>query len=252
MRLTSWLLLLICSFASVFSYADEAEVPITSVVIADGAVEFAPGILPVKQSLTLAYERLGISVEWLTLPSARALKYSNEGRFDGEFLRAEAVVNEGYNELIKVPVPLISTGIHLYCLREQFCQSIAEAEKLIGYNINIKYIKILCAERKLNCVGFYPNEVTFEALLENRVDAFLATDVEAAKGLSELSPLFYQSEQVSSIEAFHYLHKKLEFLIPRLTEELIKLEHEGLRPNLKEAAKKALEKTGKIIPVSSK
>lgn len=251
MRLTSLLLFGVLIFGSFISQANETGLPVKSVVLAEAMTKYMPGILPVKQSLELAYERLGISVEWLSLPSGRALKYTNEGRFDGEFLRAESVVNEGYSSLIKVPVALVSSDIHLYCLREVFCQPGGESLKLIGYNINIKYFKMLCSQLKLNCIGFYPSKITLEALLESRVDAFIATEVEIAKGLDELSPLFYQSEVLGSIEAFHYLHKKLESLVPSLTEELNKLEHEGLRPNLKEQAKNALEKTGKIIPVSS-
>ena len=251
MRLTSLLLLCVLTIGPAHTYANEASSSVKSVVIAEAMTEFTPGLLPVKQSLELAYRRLGIDVEWLSLPSERALKYTNEGRFDGEFLRAESVVSQGYNDLVKVPVSLVDTDIHLYCLKALYCQESGTSEKLVGYNINIKYFKNLCEQKGLNCIGFYPSSEPFKALLHGRVDAFMATEVEVAKSIDELSPLFYRSGLVSTIEAFHYLHKKLEFIIPELTEELIKLEQEGLRSDLKEQVKKVLEKTGKVIPVSS-
>lgn len=247
---TRWLVFigLMLVFSSTLHSAEQKPLP-KSVVLTELLTKYIPSLLPVKQIIELAYERLGIEVEWVELPSMRALKYSNEGRFDGEMIRASSVVNSGYDELLQVPTKLLDVEIRMYCLTATKCGDIYNKNLIVGHNVHIKFYDLLCRKHKFQCNSFYPYQQALTPLIQGKVDAIMSTPFELFGSINEMSPMIYQSDLIVKIDAFHYLHKRLAHLIPKLTAELTKMEKEGLKPDIAKQAIQALEKTNKIVPV---
>lgn len=177
------------------------------VVISDVMNESATVFLNIKSVLDAAYKELGVEVEWVRLPTTRALMYSNSGDFDGELIRIERVAKE-YPNLVQVPVPLIETAFHLYCLKREHCVKSDLSSLLIGYNKQIKLYEHLCQQRKWACYSFVDSKRILAPLYQNKIEAFLAAGPELVVEINEPGPILYQSKALHKDTAFHYLHKK--------------------------------------------
>jgi len=223
----------------------------TSLVLSDIITQNTPGFIPIKQNLVLAYERIGIDIEWITVPTERALKYSNEGRFDGEFLRTSEVVEGQYEQLVKVPELLVEASAYLFCLTPKPCRNINSSSILVGYNNEVKLYKKLCEKLHLACQGFYPYGNPIKPLVQDKVDAYIASEFELAGVIDSLSPILYQSKPIVKAQGYHYLHKDVAFLIPELLAEFSKMKEEGLMPDHQQQIRHALQQTGKIKRLSN-
>lgn len=177
------------------------------VVISDVMNESASVFSTIKEVLDQGYQELGVEVEWIRLPTTRALMYSNSGNFDGELIRIERVAKE-YPNLIKVPVPLVETAFHLYCLEAHHCAKQDLTSLLIGYNKQIKLYEQLCSQRQLACYSFVDSQRILAPLYQNKIEAFLAAGPELIAEINEPGPILYQSPPLHSDTGFHYLHKK--------------------------------------------
>lgn len=180
----------------------------------------------VKQLLVESYNQLGISIEWLSVPGERSLKYSNEGRIDGEILRVEQALVD-YPNLLKVPLPIAQGNFHLYCLFSKPCKPDSYRSNIVGYNIQVKTSKLICDKLKLKCATFYNYLNLLDPLYQHKVDAYLAHDFELNKALNDKSPILFQSKTLFQVNAFHFLHKRHKDLIPIITGQIQKGQRDG-------------------------
>lgn len=214
------------------------------VVISDVNSANNPALLIIKQQVTHIYNQLGISVEWVSMPTERALRFSDEGRFDAEMLRAEGVVAD-YQNLVQVPVPLISSDIHLYCLFPHKCD-LTDKNLAIGYSVDVIQLSKICQQHQLSCTPFYGKTEVLKPLFQQKVDAFLAVDAELVNELNSIGPFLYRKKLDETLDAYHYVNKKLKDLVAPLQVELEKLAKAG-KLNLSDTVKDKLNQSGRII-----
>jgi hypothetical protein len=176
-------------------------------------------LITFKQILSEAYAHIGVNIEWVTVPNKRSIKYSNEGRFDGELLRVERIVDD-YPNLIPVPIVLAQGEFNLYCLLEKDCRTKNRRKITIGYSNETIMHEIICEKLSLNCHPFYSYQNIFEPLYDGKIDAFLAHDLQIEQALNDKSPILFQSTPLFVERGFHFLHKKHSDLIPKITEVL--------------------------------
>ena len=186
------------------------------IIISDVMANDIVAFTKVRSLLTEAYLELGVDVEWVPIPTSRALLYSSRGEFDGEMVRVERVADQ-YPTLIKVPIPIIETGFHFYCLKESICTGNAPQSALIGYNKQIKLYEQMCEQSNWACYSFADASRLLEPLYQRKIDAFLAAGPELISELRTTGPILYQSKAVHHDVAFHYLHEKHVALKEALT-----------------------------------
>lgn len=188
-----------------------------TVILSDLLIKRSDALLSTKQLVEQAYSNLGYQVQWQLLPGARSLKLSNAGEIDGEFVRSEAVAQR-YPNLVKVPVPLIASPIYLFCKNKQACLSPTQ-NTVVGYNKNLKIFEQFCLLQQYVCYPFGSTKQLFDPLLEDRVDAFLATQIEVVNLLSNDFPTLYRVEVDKRVMAFHYVNKKHQNRVEPLVQQ---------------------------------
>lgn len=198
------------------------EMTISTLFEGDPATEVATRIL------TQAYGRLGITLKVTTMPGERSLVSANTGVTDGELYRKADMVNQ-YPNLRIVPVPLMRYEIVAFCRCKPF--EIKDWSSLKPYRIGyIKGIKIV----EQNTVGMNVEAVgtlkqAFTKLELGRSDIVLANRVTGIAALREqqLNDVIVLSPPLASFPVYHYVSKKHEDLVPKLTEVLQQMEKNG-------------------------
>ncbi|MCP3922044.1 MAG: transporter substrate-binding domain-containing protein [Desulfobacterales bacterium] len=192
-----------------------------------------------NQILKDGYKRIGIKVQKQAVPSRRSLFYSNNGTTDGEIARITGI-SEKYSNLIMVPVVVMSSRIVAFTLKNKRI-SINGWESLQGKRVSIQrgmiVVKTNAEKNGWNTVKVNDSERNrlFKLLLYDRVEVAV-TDV--LSGLSILSDLKISGEDISKIvmlepqifpvKLYHFLHRKNENLIPKITTSLQEMEKEGV------------------------
>ncbi len=192
-----------------------------------------------NQILKEGYKRIGIKAQRRLLPSARALLYSNNGITDGEIARVLGI-SEKYPNLVMVPVVVMPTEIVAFTLKNKRI-SIKGWESLRGKLVSIPRGMAL-VETKAEKNGWDTIKVIdsdrnklFQLLLYDRVEVAVTGQF---KGLSILSDLKNSGEDIRkivmleppifSVKLYHFLHKKNENIIPKITTSLHEMEKEGV------------------------
>ena len=197
------------------------------------AVEGAPVILPVvSKVLTIAYLQLGIQIEIQEYPGLRALRYSNNGKTDGEAFRVVGI-DKKYPNLIRVEVPLV-TNMH-YLFVKQGKEFVVEDWSSIpkNYVLGIKrgvQITNYSAEKYSIKKDVVSNSNQLLRKLDlGRNDVIVLTAFEASKGIQqlELSDIIRLEPPIDTHYLYHYLHKKHIGLVPKITAVLKAMEANG-------------------------
>jgi len=197
-----------------------------------------------KFALAQAYARLGIQLDYVLQPSARALLDSENGRLDGELVRWEGLT-ELAPHLQKVDVPIYLFRTRLFVAAgSRPVPTLAQARQL-GAVVLVRGVRLpeLLAAGWNNTQTVSNFSSGLRMLLAGRVDAFLAAEGAASEAIAQegLREDEFSSRVVDERYLFHYLHERHAALIPALTEELLKLKSshptvlEGLaaNPNIK-------------------
>jgi len=182
-----------------------------------------------QQVLTQAYQQLGITVSFLTLPGKRSLKYSNSGEVDGEMLRMEGIETD-YPNLLRVPIALCSLNFTVVANVEMNATSFSDL-KGIDIGITRGYVneERIAAKFDLNVIKVVRNEDLVNMLLKDRVKAIFTTELEAEKmsRAHEGNKFYKQDALTQNLFLYHYLHNKNEELLPLITLELRRLQKLG-------------------------
>ena len=197
-----------------FSYVSNSELQLTSAKI-----------------LTTAYQRLGIKLNFVGLPSKRGLYQSDHGVLDGEVLRVSDI-DKHYLNLYKVPVQLYCmSGIaittyhqtqfddinHLLKYRLAIYNGIYWQEKFIE-GFNGRYSRTSSTEKQLRLLKM------------NRVDYALVTRSSALKLMRNKfkdSHFIEVKPMISEFYLYHFLNKKYSHLIPLITQQLQEMKESG-------------------------
>jgi polar amino acid transport system substrate-binding protein len=189
-----------------------------------------------NQILKEAYKRIGITVNVEFLPNERALMHSNEGVTDGETARVLAITNK-FPNLVVVPVPVMRVNIVAYTTKNEVIP-ISGWGSLKPYKIVfIRGSKIL----QINAENFqwdYHEANTsiqmFNMLLLNRAEIAVASTFRGTSALATLKNEGHPIEQIRTLDPplsevllYHFLHKKNQHLVPKITASLKEMEKGG-------------------------
>ncbi|MCJ8314035.1 MAG: ABC transporter substrate-binding protein [Saccharospirillaceae bacterium] len=182
--------------------------------------------------LTELYRRMGIEVEFDIVPGERAVKKTIEGYYqalDARFINPEVFVN-----LIPVQEPIYYThNINAYSLtRLSPINNYKDLEPYIiafprGVQLQKKIHALVPNLQTFNSPDF---EVTYKALLQNRADIIVISDVvinvifdeEVKKTLFKLN-----KQPLEVINTYHHLHQSQAHLEPRLSKIIREMKGQG-------------------------
>ncbi len=175
-----------------------------------------------------AYNRIGIEISSKTLPAERSLILSNNGVTDGEVGRVKAIQNN-YPNLVIVPVSINLIEGMVFTKELDF--EVKGWESLrpfkIGYRRGTKFAEN--ATRGMNVVSVSSNDQSLKMLSLGRVDLVVMTRVEGYFSIKQLNldEIKVIEPPLVTLELFHFLHKKNESVLRRITEILEQMEEEG-------------------------
>jgi polar amino acid transport system substrate-binding protein len=165
-----------------------------------------------------AYDRLQIPVEYFEFPGKRSLYEANAGYVDADLSRIKDVDKE-FTSLRRVPTPIYWFEATAFSKNKNL--NIAGWESLRDLRLGIMRGMIF-AERGVK--GFPKVTVVdkpihlFKMLESDRIDVAIFSDLNGLAIIKELrlSSLQALKPPLERIEAFHYVHKKHEALVPKL------------------------------------
>lgn len=181
-----------------------------------------------KRVVTEAYKRIGFKIQIERLPAARALKISNKGEVDGELFRIADIVND-YPNLRMIPIPIYILEARVFSKDVEF--SVNGWESLRPYNIGIvrgvKHAEL--GTKGMNRHISVNYDHLFKMLYKKRVDIVVAARLSGLESIAKLNlkEIKMLDNPIVKLPLYHFLHKKHERLIPKLTEVLRRMEKEG-------------------------
>jgi len=194
-----------------------------------------------------AYSRLGITVETVQLPAARALAEADRGITDGEVHRIKDI-EILHPELIRVDFPLNNLeGVALAIENLQ----IATPDDLIPYRVGIKtglvYSEKL-TQKVPNVTRLPDSQKLITPLLQGRLDVIITDSMWAELQIAQ-NPgkgLHIVGQPLVVIPLYHFVHKRHAELVPKLVDILKTMEQSGLSERLRKEAYKEYELKGTI------
>lgn len=198
-------------------------------------LEEDPATLIAERVMREAYLRLGIALEVEAMSGERSLISANSGETDGELYR-KIDVDKVYTNLVRIPVALQTYEVVVFTKGESF--KVEGWDSLRPYKIGfVKGIKII--EEKT--IGLHAESVAtmhqaFTKLDRGRTDLVIANRI---TGLASVRAHQFHGVKVllpplASFPVFHYVNRKHEALVPRLTQTLKGMEQDRTLKRIKE------------------
>lgn len=184
-------------------------------------------LLPLAQQIvTEVYQPLDIEIELLTLPTARSLRYVNDGLADAELARVEGIEQE-FTDLMPVPVPLVT--LYLIAVARTADVSIKSMQQARGGRVAIKlgskYVEQYTKDWKV--IQVESMEQQLQLLVNARVDYILIDAIQPTVNLTAVYKGHLHQRAIQRVSVYHYIHKKHQQLLPALTAELQRLHNSG-------------------------
>lgn len=180
-----------------------------------------PAAVVSEQILREAYTRLGRNLVVHQLPGERSLVLVNEGKMDGELYR-KLGLDRDYPNLVIVPVPLLTFELVVFSRGTSF--ALNGWESLRPYSLGFVRGNKFAQQ---NTVGMKVEQVptmqqAFDKLMKGRTDLVLG---HRASGMAvvhsqKLEGITVLEPPLASFPVYHYLNRKHEALVPRLTRVL--------------------------------
>ncbi len=193
-------------------------------------LEQDPATTVAERVLREAYRRIGLELQVLAMPGERSLVSANLGDTDAELYR-RAGIDKAYPQLLMVPVPLLTYEIVVFTKATSFTVEGWESLRpyRLGFVKGIKIVEEMTAGMKQEPVATMQQAFTkldlerSDLVLANRASGLAALHaLPGIKGVRVLSP------PLASFPVYHYLNKRHEALLPRLTAALREMERERL------------------------
>ena len=181
-------------------------------------LELDPATSIAEQVMAEAYRRLGMRMVVHKIPGERSLRSANNGDMDGELYRKLGMDRE-YPNLVIVPVALLTYEIVIFTLGTTFI--VNGWDSLRPYTIgHVKSIKIV--EQNTQGMRVEVAATLRQAFLKmtlGRSDIVVANKASGLAALKELNltDVKVLSPALATFPVFHYLNKKHEALVPKLT-----------------------------------
>lgn len=214
----------------------------TNTIQVSTLLENDPATEIAEQILRLAYQRIGMSLTVKKFPGERSLYSANNGETDGELYRKIGMERD-YPNLIIVPVPLQTYEIVIFTQATDFVVHGWESLRpfVIGY---VKGIKII--EQNTEGMRVEQAATMRQAFLKMSLGRSDIVVANRSSGLAVLKELNMTDVRVlkpalASFAVFHYLHKKHELLVPKLTAALKQMQSDKSIENIQKEVMRKLE-----------
>ena len=198
--------------------------------------EIDPATSIAERVLHEAYRRLGMNMTVIRVPGERSLFSADHGQVDGELYRKLGMERD-YPNLRIIPVPLLTYEIVIFTLGTTFV--VGGWESLRPFTIGfVKGIKII--EQNTQGMKLEPTATMRQAFLKmilGRSDIVVANRNSGLAVLKEmkLNDVKVLEPPLATFPVFHYLHKKHEALIPKLTTVLQQMQKEKVIEKIQKA-----------------
>lgn len=206
-----------------------------SVMRASTLLEQDPATTVAERVMRLAYARLGLSLVVQAMPGERSLISSNNGDTDAELYR-RAGIDRVYTNLLQVPVALLTYEIVAFARTASI--AVRDWESLRPHRLSfvrgVKIIEEKTVGMQTSAVATMQQAFTMlerdrsDLVLANRASGLAAVRAHKFAGVKVLAP------PLASFPVFHYLNRKHEPLLARLTAVLRELEHERMIARIQE------------------
>jgi len=170
-----------------------------------------------KKYIALAYNSIGYKVNFHEVSPGRGLIEVNEGRLDAVILRVD--ISDVLTNLIKIPVPITTGSIMLYCQNDVVChQSIFDdSTNFIGVIRGSTFSVLYMKNQQANTYQVVDNIKMAEMFHKGRLDYILTAEDDRYGRLFKLEDDSYQKLTLRKASAYHFVNKKLAHLVPELT-----------------------------------
>ncbi|MES2049466.1 MAG: transporter substrate-binding domain-containing protein [Pseudomonadota bacterium] len=199
-------------------------------------LETDPATTIAERVVQEAYRRLGMKMVLSKVPGERSLFSVDHGQADGELYRKLGMERD-YPNLRIVPVPLLTYEIVVFTMGTGFV--INGWESLRPFTIGfVKGIKII--EQNTQDMKLEPTATMRQAFLKmtlRRSDIVVANRSSGLAVLKEmkLPDVKIMEPPLATFPVFHYLHKKHEELVPKLTKVLQQMQKDKTIENIQKA-----------------
>lgn len=170
-----------------------------------------------KNYIVLAYKSIGYKVNFHEVSPGRGLIEVNEGRLDAVILRVD--ISDVLTNLIKIPVPLTTGSIMLYCQKSVVChQSIFDdSANFIGVIRGSTFSALYMSHQQAGTYQVVDNIKMAEMFNKDRLDYILTGEDDRYGSILKLKDDSYQKITLQKVSAYHFVNRKLAHLIPELT-----------------------------------
>jgi len=178
--------------------------------------------------LKVAYQRLGIPMDILSMPGKRALIESSKGRLAGEVHRIYRV-GEDYPTLVRVPTSINYIEPSVFSNNKVFSVTGCKALKayIIGRTRGVRHAEV-CTQGMAHIKVYNDSRVLMENLKLNRVELAITAKI---NGIIQLTKLGQHSITVltpplKKMPVYHYLHEQHKALVPKI-DKIFRFMHEA-------------------------
>lgn len=185
----------------------------------------------VKANLLLkkAYEKLGVSMVLVRLPASRALIEANNGeQVDGELIRISGLTNQ-YPNLIQIPVMIAELKISVFSKTVNF--DVDGWESLKPYEVTFKrgFKGMEKHAGGLRVKRAKSSGAALEMLNMDRTDIVVVPYLDGLvlKKKLNMPRIKILEPPLEQVRLYHYLHKRHEALIPKITRVLEAMDQNG-------------------------
>jgi hypothetical protein len=196
----------------------------SSVALAQGTsfkvtyMDYPGAIERYGEALQQAYAQLGISIEFVKLTDGLTLQDTNQGKFDGDLMRASGI-EESFVQMMPVGNALETANIVLLCQQQLSC----EPSVLSKNNIQVHSIK--SAKLWNKAIEQYPVKTIYQENLAELKALFIAKKIDYMVYTLDSSGGFnaeYLQAQVMknpllTVKTYHYIHKKHSDIAEKLS-----------------------------------
>lgn len=171
--------------------------------------------------------KLGLDIEIGMIPAERALLNANAGIEDGDVCRI-AGLEENYPNLLRMPEEIMHVQISVFSKLPAFKpKGVASLKPYhVGYLIGWKVLELNVTDVK-QVTRFATDLELFNALEKNLIDVAIIEKSQGIALLTKGTSIRVLEPELLKLPCYLYLNKKHSLLIPKISDELIKMKSNG-------------------------
>lgn len=178
--------------------------------------------------LKVAYQRLGVELEFVDLPPKRSLVQSNRGKYDGEVSRVWTITNY-FPNLVRIPTPVNYIEQVLYSTRKldvTSCEGLANFS--VGIRRGVKHAEE-CSVYARKVLMFNDTDHMMKVLNAERIDLVINARLHGLpyEENEHFPKVMLIEPPLKRINLYHYLHNSHTMLVGELDNVISLMDKSG-------------------------